>query len=84
MSSSSLSVARILTCVNILIAVVAGLIIGDDGLYHWGVCFALGILAIILAVKARSSLWTGLGVFSAVLPPILMFGSWIVYTLLNI
>ena len=80
---SSLKVAPILTCVNIVIAVVAGFI-GDDGLYHWGVCFALGIIAVILAIKARSPLWTGLGALSAVLPPIFMFGSWAIYWLVNV
>lgn len=73
-----------LISVNLFLAVIGGFLVQDTDLYHWPVCFVLGLSAGALGIAERKPWIAGIGLFSAVFPAVLMFGSWFVYTVMNI
>ena len=73
-----------LISVNLFLAVIGGFLVQDADLYHWPVCFVLGLSAGALGIAERKPWIAGIGLFSAVFPAVLMFGSWFVYTVMNI
>lgn len=64
----------------IIVAIVFGFIFDDDSLYHWWASGILGVIALAAAIRAKSIGLGALAVVAALSPPILMFGSWLVFT----
>lgn len=68
----------------IVIAILAGFVFGDTRLFHWWACAALGIVALVAAVRAKSARLGVLAIVAGLAPLLLMFGSWFAVTVWHV
>lgn len=78
------AVSLVASAAAIVIAILAGFVFGDTRLFHWWACAALGIVALVAAVRAKSARLGVLAIVAGLAPLLLMFGSWFAVTVWHV